>query len=126
MHTWSTQTVHSARYTNPSGHGLFSFELHRRAALQLLRDSGAARAAALRKLPLIRGNVRGELGARWMDEWDRLLHTGTDTEILDTILGHGEWADDMRQVSPLVFALTGADRTQALSTVRSLREARAA
>jgi hypothetical protein len=126
MHTWSAQAVRSARYTNPSGHGLFSFELHRRAALQLLRDSGAARKSALSKLPLVRRNVRGELGTRWMNEWDRLLCTGTDTEILDTILGNGEWADDMRQVSPLVFALTESDRTQALSAVRSLREARAA
>lgn len=126
MSTWSASAVNAARYTNPSGHGLFSFELHRRAALNLLRDSGAVRQRALEMLPLRRRNIRGELGTRWMEEWDRLLRTGTDEEILDLILTNSEWADDMRQVSPLVFAITEADRTAALADTRSLRAARAA
>lgn len=90
-----------------------TWELHYAVAQKLTEDPTDIIKQALRQAGIMKGRQRDAISRGWMERWEELL-TG-DLEVLKTImLDTTHEAEDLRQMSPFIGALSQSERLMAI------------
>ncbi|MDP3207828.1 MAG: helix-turn-helix transcriptional regulator [Rhodoglobus sp.] len=91
-----------------------TLELHRELVKKIIDDPDPIFALVPRNLERTRAKVTGSVAEGWLDEWERLVSSGSLGQLVDRALGTDDRSISMRQVSPFLGALTEDERRTAI------------
>lgn len=90
-----------------------TWELHYAIVQKLDEDSGAIIKNALQQAGIMKARQRDTISIGWMDQWEALLRGDLET-LKAAMLDIGHEAEDLRQMSPFIGALTEEERQIAI------------
>lgn len=93
-------------------------ELHRALVAKLTKDPGPVIECGLQNVERMLTRPRDPVSRRWVERWGELLAGPLDT-MTELMLAPGHDAEDMRQMSPFVGALTEPERLLAIRKASS-------